>query len=644
MSRSVASRPPLLPRAARATSAVGAATVATVANVARVLVLAALAIFAVTPVRPLRAAPTSAPESATASASPDSSPPSASSASVASSPATESSSPSVAPPQRGGTTFEVTGAVKQQLQHLQEGWQHWVSAPDRDHADAAVTDLLATAGQLGMPRLPDLSLGALAWAVEAARHKELARAAWSLAAAERLDPERPEVAFAEAAVARANGSYAGMGLALARGYPRLFWLPLFRYLWLQDLLTWGLCLLLLTGGLFVAALMATRGALLCRGLAAALGRRLPRAAVIPLVAAILLWPLALPGGFLWLPLSWSLLLWIYASRSERVVLAALWLLLGAAPLLVTAQQRAVAARLSPPVKALEALRQRRLYGGLFTDLGQLRSSLPDSPAVQHLMADVHRRLGQWDLARGFYRQVLESEPQNAAALLNLGVYSVLRGDTSSAIQYFQQAAAADPHYPAAALFDLSQAYNEAYLFDEAHRALAQAKSYDAESVDRWLRNVDQEKVVPANGGLALIPDIESSLIAPPVHFDLLHQWAPLAIAVGAILLAVAIQLARRSLGDAEAPFQWRLGHGVLDRWRRALLPGLSAAEAGEGGRAFLALLVPTALLLMPWFERLGYRIPWGYDGGGNAMAWTLSGLGLAVYLAARLRWERRNAL
>jgi tetratricopeptide (TPR) repeat protein len=542
-----------------------------------------------------------------------------------------------------GVGFEITPAVRQQLQRIQEHWLHWVSAPDRERSQGAVNEMLATAGQLGMTRLPDLSLGALAWAVDAARHQDFVRANWSLEAAERLDPRRPETAFAEAAVARASGSYPRVVAALCRAYPRLFLLPLERYVWLQDLLIWSLFLLLATGGLFIAAMMATRGGGLFHDLSTVFGRRLPSAVAVALAAVALLWPLALPGGFLWAPLLWSLLLWGYASSSERAVLIGIWLLLGAAPLLITAQKRTVAVRLSPPVKALESLRQRRLYGGLFTDLGMLRSSLPDNPAVKHLLADVHRALGQWDLARGFYREVLEAQPQNAPALLDLGVYSFNRGDTSTAIQYFQQASAADPRNAANAQFDLSQAYNEAYLFDEAHRALAQAKAIDAERVDRWLANADQEKVVAANGGLALIPEIERSLIGPAAGLDLVQHGASLGVALGAILLAVALHLARRPYGNTEAQFQWRLGNRTGDRWRRVLLPGLSSAEAGEGARAFLALLAPAALLMLPLFERLGYRIPWGYDAGSFA-SWTVSISGLLIYLGARLRWELRNAV
>ena len=68
----------------------------------------------------------------------------------------------------------------------------------------------------------------------------------------------------------------------------------------------------------------------------------------------------------------------------------------------------------------------------------LRAVLPESVAVKHLLADVHRSLNQWELARALYRQVLEAEPNNATALLDLGDYSFIKGDFSSAIQSFQK--------------------------------------------------------------------------------------------------------------------------------------------------------------------------------------------------------------
>ncbi|HEX7182784.1 MAG TPA: tetratricopeptide repeat protein [Thermoanaerobaculia bacterium] len=539
------------------------------------------------------------------------------------------------------TGVEMTAPVRRALRQLEEQWLQWVVQTNRQGSERVVEDLLATARQIGMTRLPDLSVGALARAVQAARQGDFERARWSLDAAEKLDPGRAETAFAEATVDRLQGSYAGAAAAQIRGYARLFGLPLESYLWLQNLLVWGLSLLLLTGGLFIAVQMAVKGSLLWNDMVSLFARRLPRPVAVALTVVLLLWPLALPSGILWLPLFWSLLLWGYSSASERAVLVVLWLLVGVAPVLISGQSRRVAVTLSPPVQAMESLRQHRLYGGLFTDLGLLRSVLPDRPAVRHLLADVHRSLGQWDLAQNLYRQVLQEEPENTHAEMNLGAFAFLKGDFGSAIQHFQKVATTDPAN-ASAQFNLSQAYSESYLFNESRRALAQAREIDDSRVDVWVRNLGQQRVVTNSQGLARIPEIRRDLLASfrtsgeaTARLEQFRRWLSLSVPVILLLLAVALHLARRSFRDSEAePYRYQ----PRSRWWRALLPGAPSAEVGEGGKAFLALLLPTALLMLPMFGRIGYRIPWGYD-PGNFAAWIVAILGLSLYMGLRLRRE-----
>jgi tetratricopeptide (TPR) repeat protein len=544
--------------------------------------------------------------------------------------------------------IEITPPVRQTLQQLQEQWLQWMSAYNPQRSQSAVADLLATARQLGMERLPDLAFGATARAVQAARQKDFARAHWALDAGERLDPGRPEAAFAAAAVARLEGHYPAALSALASGAMRLFNLPMERYLWLQSLLLWSLTLLLLTGGLFVSALMATRGSALFHDLVTLGARRLPRPVALAAAVLFLCWPLLLPAGPLWLAVFWSLLLWGYASVSERTLLISLWLLLAASPVMVAQQRRQVSLALSPPMQAIQSLREHRLYGGLFADLGVLRTLLPDSPAVKQLLADVHRSLNQWEIARNLYHQVLEAEPRNTSALLNLGAYSFFKADWNGAIDYFQRASSADPR-SAAAVFDLSQAFAYSRSFEKGLSVLAQAKEIDRESVDRWLRASDQQKVVTSAGGLARIAEIRSLLLsgwngqdAPPAT-DLGRNALPLLLAAALVALAVGLHLARRSFGYTAVPPRWLLRRGPLSRWPRVLLPGLSSAQAGEGLRAFFALLLPAALLMLPLFDRVGYRIPWGYDLGNNA-AWPVSIVGLLLYAGARLGWELRNSV
>lgn len=542
------------------------------------------------------------------------------------------------------TGVEMTPALRQVLKQLEEQWLQWIVQNNRQQAERAVNDLLDTAHRLGMRRLPDLSAAAVARAVQAAKQKDFARAAWALEAAERLDPGRPETAFAEALIERLQGHYPGAVAAHLRAYPRMLAHPLERYLWLQNLLFWVFALLLVTGGLFLAVQMLTKGAALYRDLADLLGRKLPRRAAFVGAGLALLWPVFLPYGALWLALYWSILLWGYASASERAVLIALWLLLGVSPLLLDAQRRHMAVELSPPARAMLSLQEHRLYGSLFSDLGVLRSLLPESVAVRHLLADVHRSLEQWELARSLYRQVLEAEPQNTSALIDLGAYSFNKGDFGVAIQSFQKASTVDPAN-AAAFYNLSQAYSESYMFDEQKAALRKAQGIDAAVVNTWL--AQQQRVVTVSGGMARIPEIRRQLLASwggrearAGRLELFRRGLSLLVSLSLVLAALALHLARRPLGYTGRSAEI-FPEGALDRWGRVLLPGITSAEIGEGGRAFLALLIPTALLMLPSLGRLGVPIPWRYD-PGSSMSWVVAILGLSLYFGVRLRRELRG--
>jgi len=543
------------------------------------------------------------------------------------------------------TGVEMTSPVRRTLKALEGQWLEWIVQNDRQKAEIAVDRLLDTARQLEMRRLPDLSAGAVARAVQAAKEKDFARARWALEAAERLDPGRPETAFAAAAVDWRQEAYLKAFADRLRAYPRMLAHPLERYLWFQDLLIWSLALLLVTGGLFLALQMLAKGAPLFRDLAELFGRRLPRLAALGAAGLALLWPLFLPYGALWLPLYWSILLWGYASASERAVLIALWLLLGISPLLLDAQRRHLAVALSPPARAMQSLQEHRLYGSLFSDLGVLRSLLPESIAVKHLLADVHRMLGQGELARSLYRQVLETEPENTSALLDLGAYFFYKGDFSGAIQSFQKAAAADPGN-AAAFYNLSQAYSESYMFDEQKAALKKAQDIDSAVVNTWL--AQQARVVTVAGGMARIPEIRRQLLVSwggrevrSGRLDLFRRGLPLLVSLSLVLIALALHLARRPFGYTEGPVEI-LPEGAFDRWGRVLLPGLVAAEVGEGGKAFAALLAPLALAMLPLVGRLGVPIPWRYDPGN--LSWVVAVLGLSLYFGVRLRRELRGEL
>ncbi|MFN7962917.1 MAG: tetratricopeptide repeat protein [Thermoanaerobaculia bacterium] len=539
--------------------------------------------------------------------------------------------------------FELGAEAKSALSGIQDLWAQWLAAMEKDEYRRASTVFEQLHGShldLGMRALPDLALAAEAYALESAGRRQFDRARIALAAAEQLDPGRPERCFAAAKVARKEGQLLRALALHLEGWGKLGLWPADRRLALGNLLLWLLASLLIAGALFVVVEMAVKGGCVLKDLVRFLSRTVRPSWVKPAALLLLVLPIVLPPVPLWLLLIWSIVLWGYGSTSERAVLMLLWLLLGAAPNLVRWLGERAHAELSPPVRAIESVRSGRLYGNFFADVGTLGSLLPENPAVTHLEGDLHRLLGQWEAAKACYQKVLADEPGNAAALSNLGVYSFYRGDYAGAVEIFKRVTTVAPT-DAAAWFNLSQAYSQQYLFSEAEEARRQASSLAPELVNHWIHSGDRERLRIASEGLERAREIRALLAAerskgttvPPA--ERLLRWLAPALAALAMALATLLHFARRRHGYSEPGLSELLSKSRLRLAVRELVPGFSGAEVGEGVRTFLHLWLSSALILLPESGSYLLPLPLGMT-PGSGLAWAVAGLGLAIYFLPRL--------
>ena len=521
----------------------------------------------------------------------------------------------------GAPGLELTSPVRQQLRLLTEHWRAWTRAyyqVEEEAAASALEQLKSAAARLGMSRLPDLSSAASSFAVLSAREGNFDRARWALDAARKLDPGRPEISFASAAVKRLDGDHLGALTSSLQGCAALLRLPVERGIWLHNVFLWLFYALFLSGGLFVALQMATKGGALFYDLARFMSPPMALPTADLLTVIVLVWPLALPSGLLWLAVYWSILLWGYGSVSEKVVFMVLWLSLGVGSLALSYQQRTVQLTLSPPVRALDNLAADRLYGALFSDLGVLRTLVSEHPSTRELTADLHRRFGQWEHARSLYTALIETEDlrgsDSAAALNNLGVYHHRRKDYGTAVNYFRQASQYDSEM-AEAFFNLAQAYSQLYKFSDSNLAKAQAKEIDRDRVTAWERAevAVEESAIGVDGGLRRAGELRQTLgkiwhgeEGSQTAVDLWRRHFSLSVVAGIMILAVTLHLVRNQLGYRSDLLENRaLLSPDADRWVRALVPGLESTRSGLGGRAFLALFLPAALLHRAIRARVG---------------------------------------
>lgn len=561
-----------------------------------------------------------------------------------------------APPAAGETGsvdvagFEMTSPVRQQLRRVQEAWQRWTGTwyqGDRDQAAVVLEEILSVVHYLGMERAPDLAAAAASYAIQAARAGDEDKARWALETAAALDDSSPELSLARAEVARAGGDWIGWVRYRLEAFGARGESTEHHAVRRANAILWGAYTLLLAGALFVAVQMASKGPRVLSMVGGVLGGLQGPVAVLAGIAA-LLWPVVLPNGVMWLLLYWVVLLWTWCALQERVVFALSLLALGLTPIALDVEEQHVQLASSPPVRVLDSLEQGRLYGALFSDLGVLQTLLPESAAVQEVVADLHRRFGQWEHARSVYQNLLEDQGADIAdaapVLNNLAVYHFEKEDFGTAIQLLRDSSELRP--TAEALYNLSQSYSKSYNFERAHEALAEAKGVDAGAVEQWLGtsgdDVEPSDVVGIDGGLQKRDDIMRDLArvwTPSSELPSVEFWRrhlSLGAVALALLLAVAVDVARRrwTLEDLDVP------DGAAGRMT-GLVPGLPSADDGRGIGAYLGILLPVALALPLIMRTSGYRAPLACD-PGVGLVQPLAVLGLLALFTVRLVLMRRQ--
>lgn len=214
-------------------------------------------------------------------------------------------------------------------------------------------------------------------------------------------------------------------------------------------------------------------------------------AVAPLIgAALLLAPLFLPVPLPWLLAFWAALFFSYARGGERAILVAtlfVWLLAGPFGKVlawhVETATDPVARALLQSASAGADLRHEPV-------LRKVMRERKDDPVYLFLLASAYRVGGQLDAAMTLYRQILEMDPANARAMINLGNLHALRQEFSQAQALYQRAAETDPGN-ALSYYNSHLAHLEAFNLEAADEALKRARLVDDPLVTRMLARTSE---------------------------------------------------------------------------------------------------------------------------------------------------------
>lgn len=390
------------------------------------------------------------------------------------------------------------------------------------------------------------------------------------------------------------------------------------------------------------------------------------------------------------------LLWPLLRPRERVVHAALLLILVAAPFSghLIGRLTAPLHEDRQPLFGITALQDETWTRERQASLERLATEHSDNPFVLFGLGWSARQGGDLATAETAYRHASVLWPENARVLNNLANVRVAQGSLGSAIDLYRQAIAADPT-DAVAYFNLSQVYTRQFEYRAATEAAARASALDFELVkaqqalgtedgvlplaDQWIAPATFWKTVlardAATGSAPVLPVAWRGRIETS---GLPFAVAVLAFGLGSVMLGVRWQRAmplrpcrncgrvvcrrcaqrRRELAlcPACAAHESRAEsaefarvllarqrlHG--ERNRRLIRTTLATLVPGYGLLAYhrvlraTVLIIAMAMLIAPWF---GVVAPFAYQPGpglsdGAASPILTLGALVAIYAASLL--------
>jgi tetratricopeptide (TPR) repeat protein len=373
-------------------------------------------------------------------------------------------------------------------------------------ADALVTSALAFMQREGMRSAPEIGAAFLAEGRRARHDGDDSGAVESFRLSLRFDPDRADSRLALAAVLLGGTHEIGEGLrVLAQGVMALLSDPesiFFLGGAMLIILYLGAC-----AGLGVAlVLIALRGTrAFAHDLQERLTRRASGTAAAPLAWAIVALPLVLPIPFTWVLGIWAALIFGYLHGADRlVVIAALGSLL-LAGVFGAAVAWHVQTATDPAARAL--LQAGRSGADLRNEdaLKEASRAHPEDPIYPFLLGAAYRVGGRFDEAMAMYEHVVELDPRNARAMVNLGNLHALRQEFAVAQGLYKKAAETDPTL-LLAHYNSHLAHLETFNMESADDELRRARQIDDATTSRLVaqaeargatRRTPQDCVIPS---------------------------------------------------------------------------------------------------------------------------------------------------
>ncbi len=447
-------------------------------------------------------------------------------------------------------------------------WMRYADAfqrSDMEQAERFLEELKRLRVERGTFSLHDI---ALTFAYRAKAHLdkgELEEAENHFRIAAELDPTLPTAHLGLSQLAAQSGA---LGVVSSLGYAAKAFFASVRSPRngghaLFGLISYDLIVVSLAFGLFALMMLYRYAGLLFHDLKERFSDRLGGAGVFAAIMALLLFPLLLTFGLGWLVPYWLVLTFAYQSNRERAItIAALAIMFLVTPFAEIHANWSKTMR-NPLYRASFSSVDGTFGPG---DPDVLRRSLlgnPEDRDLQMLVATQYKNLGEYELAASRYREILEQQPDDLAARVNLGnIYFAQRDWEGARIEYDRVI----ENHPssAVAFYNKSLAHAESFKFREREDARARAESLDSALVRSHERRVgDYRAVIDLKLGpndiyakyYGLEDGLHPTAVTPSFLSGFWGSGARFALAV--VVFVVLIFLFRSMLNRANTRHCWK---------------------------------------------------------------------------------------
>ncbi|MGE5717930.1 MAG: tetratricopeptide repeat protein, partial [Acidobacteriota bacterium] len=374
------------------------------------------------------------------------------------------------------------------------GWLAALEEGDSPLARSKVDEILKYAQKIEIRRMTDLALSAtlLGRRELAAGKREIAREAFS--AAIRLDPDLPEPRWARLSLSASTRAWGDLVPDFFGAVRATFADAESRRVVLVRLLLVFLLTACAAALAAIFVLLVRHGPRLVHDLRESADGVLRGRATGVAVAAFLVAPLLLSLDVLWLALFLFVLLFGYASLTQKIATS---LALALSMLLLPVADRIaydLSITSSPILRAAEALHESRYDQRVLDNLEAAKNIVSDDVDIRFVLGRLYQALGQNDRAISEYTEGSRIAPNDIRCLVNRGNIRFVDGDLGSAQEDYQEALKRDPR-SIVARYNLALLYAETFRTQEAAQTLQEARALDARAVQGFQETPTLVKVV-----------------------------------------------------------------------------------------------------------------------------------------------------